>query len=259
VNRYSQPAGSLDDLVFSPCHVKDVSDFVRCNHYSRTCQPAGIASHCFSVRIQNNLVGAAVFGHSEGNAETGAIFKPPFNTKDDSRELLRLVLADDLPPNSGSRFLGYCTQWLRHETELNGLLSYADPEQKNPLTGERHDGKVYRAQNWLYTGRQEQGSRRLVVNGQEYSGKSVTENFGTCSVGPLRAMGLTVESRIAQPKYLYVYVLQKALLPFLKFPVLKFVLLLLLAVSMHSGLLISRGLRAITRWFTKPARRKVTR
>ena len=104
MNKYSQPAGVLDDLIVSPCHVKEVADFVRLNHYSRTCQPAGIASHCFSVRVQNILVGAAIFGHSEGNAKTGSIFVSPYDTKEYSRELLRVMLCDVLPPNSGFMF-----------------------------------------------------------------------------------------------------------------------------------------------------------
>lgn len=258
MNKDSQPAGVLDELIFSPCHVKEVADFVRLNHYSRTCQPAGIASHCFSVRVQNILVGAAIFGHSEGNAKTGSIFVSPYDTKEYSRELLRVMLCDVLPPNSGSRFLGYCTRWLQHETDLKGLLSYADPEQKNPVTGEPHNGRLYRAANWLYTGRQEQGSRRIKVDGQEYAGKSVTEKFGTCSVEKLRAMGHTVETRIAEPKHRFIFLLNQAMRPFVKYPILKFVLLLLLALSMHGGVLLSRGLRSLAQWFAA-ARRKASR
>ena len=67
-------------------------------------------------------------------------------------------------------------------------------------------------------------------------------------------MGHTVETRIAQPKHRFVFLLDQAMRPFVKYPILKFVLLLLLAVSMHGGVLLSRA-RA---WFAS-VRRQVSR
>lgn len=255
MNAYSQPAGLLDDQIVSPCTVADVFDFVRLNHYSRTCPKFGIATHCFAVRIEDMLVGAAVFGHQAGNAETGSIFKPPYNTKDDCRELKRFVMIDDLPRNSESRFIGESLRWLRRNTDLNGVVSYADPEQD-------HSGTIYRVSNWEYTGLSNP-SKRLIVDGEEIHRRRATNLYGDCKVSTIEAMGHIVGSRVTKPKHRYVYVLNKALMPFLKYKIIPFVALLLLVTlgstasvrhSMQATMTSAlhgakRELRAIAKWF----------
>lgn len=221
------------------CSLDEVRDFVVQNHYGRSCPKDGLVSHCFSAKIEGLLVGAAVFGHKAGNAESGSIFEEPFNTSDDCRELIRLVMSDVMPRNSESRFIGWCLRWLQRNTTILGLLSYADPEHG-------HDGTIYRASNWLYTGLSNP-SKKFIVDGEEMHQRSVSTVFGTASVPKIRAMGHTVEVRTARPKHRYVpvYVLQKTMLPFVKYPILKFVALVLLAVLIGA---LNR-IREFARWF----------
>jgi hypothetical protein len=215
---------------FAPCLLPEVHDFVRMNHYSHTCPKGGIVSHCFAASIEDMLVGAAVFGHKAGNADTGSIFKEPFNSSDDCRELIRLVMSDVMPKNSESQFIGWCLRYLKTHSHILGLLSYADPEHE-------HSGTIYRASNWLYTGLSHP-SKKFIVDGVEIHQRTATTAFGTASVPAIRAMGHTVEIRTAKPKHRYIYVLQKCMLPFVKYPILKFAALtLLLIVARLSGAL----------------------
>jgi hypothetical protein len=258
------------NLQFSPCDVAEVHDFVVMNHYLHSCSGAGLSDYCFAAYGDGILVGAAVFGHTAGNAKTGSIFSHPYDTKDYCRELTRLVLSDDLPkkdpdsphcPSYPTRFLKYCRKWLQQNTDIAGLLSYADPEQKNPLTGKSHEGVIYRADNWEYTGLSN-ASEKIIVGGEEMHRRRATNVFGTTSVSKIRAMGHIVDDRTARPKHRFVFVLHKALMPFLKYKIVPFALLLLLAVgslttvhsvrdTMMSALRgATRGLRAIAKWFS---------
>lgn len=212
----------IPDTHFRPCLLPEVYDFVRMNHYSHSCPKGGIVSHCFAASIEDTLVGAAVFGHKAGNADTGSIFKEPFNTSDDCRELIRLVMCDVMPKNSESQFIGWCLRYLKNHSNILGLLSYADPEHE-------HSGTIYRASNWLYTGLSHP-SKKFIVDGVEMHQRTATTAFGTASVPAIRAMGHMVEIRTAKPKHRYIYVLQKCMLPFVKYPILKFVALTLLVI-----------------------------
>lgn len=231
---------------FGPCHLNEVQDFVVRNHYSHSCPKGGIVSHCFSASVGDILVGAAVFGHKAGNADTGSIFQHPFNTSDDCRELVRLVMSDVMPKNSESQFIGWCLRYLKTHSNILGLLSYADPEHE-------HSGTIYRASNWLYTGLSNP-SKKFIVDGVEMHQRTATTAFGTASVPAIQAMGHTVEVRTAKPKHRYVYVLQKAALPFLKYSVLKFLPMILLAAALGMAPVLfgaRRVYRKITGWLTK--------
>jgi hypothetical protein len=205
------------EFEYALCDHKDVREYVKANHYSRTC-PSAI-SHSFSITANGKLRGAAQFAYTAGAQSTGSIFKFPYGAKEHSRELARLVLDDDLPRNSESRFVGWILRYLKSHSGIKGLLSYADPERG-------HDGIIYRASNWLYTGRSRVGSR-LIIDGKELHTRQVSAIYGTCSVKALRAQGLNVEVRITPPKHRYVYLLDSTLLVFVKYPIVPFVIMLL--------------------------------
>jgi hypothetical protein len=208
--------------LYTDCPLDIVYDFVVENHYTHTCPRAGIVSHSFGAinPETEKIVGAAVIGHKAGNAKTGGIFHDAEPTK--CRELIRLVLSDDAPTNSESNFLGFVLRWMRKNTDIQGLLSYADPEHG-------HTGVVYRATNWLYTGLSG-SSRKLIINGEEISARRASNLYGTCSAVALREMGMDVAVRHTAQKHRFIYVLDKALMPFVKYPILKFGVAIIIAV-----------------------------
>lgn len=204
-----------------PCSLSEVYDFVRLNHYSHSCTSPGLASHCFAATEGGMLVGAAVFGHSSGNAKTGSIFKAPFDTKEYCRELLRFVMCDNplMPHCNETQFLGACLQNLRRRlvsgySTIRGLVSYADPEHQ-------HSGIIYRASNWLYTGLSNP-TRKLIVDGMEIHPRRASNLYRTHSVTKIQAMGHMVELRETQQKHRYIYLLDRSMLPFVKYSILDY-------------------------------------
>ena len=201
---------------FAPCLLSEVSDFVKKHHYSHTSKN-GVISHCFSARVNDDvLVGAALFGHTAGNEKTGSIFKPPFDGIEHCRELTRFVMIDEMPKHSESMFIGLCLRWLRNNTHLLGLISYADPEHN-------HTGIIYQATNWLYTGRSTPSRKFIVDGGVEMHRKRAWNLYANSSVPMIQQMGHDVAVRITEPKHRYIYLLKKGLRPFVKYPILKFV------------------------------------
>lgn len=137
-------------LQFATCDISDVHDFVVRNHYSGYLP--SWSSYYFSSRLDGLLVGACVVGHSLGGSKP--VLKSPFDGKEFNRELTRLAITDAMREampsprggsNSGTWFLGQCMDWLKKNTSLLGLISYADPEHD-------HDGGIYRVSGWDYTG-----------------------------------------------------------------------------------------------------------
>lgn len=137
-----QNGGSIPTptLHFEKCKLKDVSAFIKLNHYSKT-YPGGVD---FSFRLLwgGKLAGACIFGWMAGNPKAKHY---PGATPQKTRELMRLVLLDEVPKNSESQFIGWCIRWLKKNTNLQLLISFADPAHG-------HSGVIYRATNWRYAG-----------------------------------------------------------------------------------------------------------
>lgn len=69
-----------------------------------------------------------------------------FGTQEkDVLELRRLVLLDDVGHNAESKTIGWCLRWLKKNTLVQCVVSYADPNVG-------HAGTIYRAANFAYRG-----------------------------------------------------------------------------------------------------------
>jgi hypothetical protein len=194
-------------LQFSPCRLLDVSKFVKQYHYSHT-HPGGI-DYCFRLDVLGSLMGAALFGQMAGNPKASCLLKGHENPQD-YRELMRLVLLDEVPKNSESQFVGWCLRWLRKNTGVLAVISFADPRYG-------HTGIIYRAGNWVYCGLQKQDRPRLIIDGSEIHPRMAYDKYGTSSTKMLvEVMGLDVKLEPRTPKHRYVYVLRPELKNLLK-------------------------------------------
>jgi hypothetical protein len=121
-------------------------------------------------------------------------------TQKDYLVLTRFWMADEMPRNSESRFLGLVFKALRR-TSVRFLVSYADPAAG-------HVGYIYQATNWIYTG--QPSTRPLLSFGDRViHSRSVNTVLGSASVRRLRGMGLDVRT-VEQPgKHRYIYFLDK--------------------------------------------------
>ena len=206
----SQPkdAGVIPSLPlhFERCSLKDVSDFVKQNHYSKT-YPGGI-DYSFKLNYQSELGGACLFGYMAGNAKASCILEG-YEDQNKYRELMRLVLLDKVPKNSESKFIGWCIRWLKKNTDLLALISFADPKFG-------HSGTIYKASNWTYCGLQKQDRPRLIIDGIEIHPRMAYNRYGTSSIKALADMGIKVTTLPREPKHRYVYVLKPELKHLLK-------------------------------------------
>ena len=198
-------ANPTRSLHFMPCALGHVSWFIKRYHYSHT-HPGGI-DFSFAA-IQNGiLVGACVFGYMAGNPKAMCVCK---QSDDPSkyRELMRLVLLDEIPKNSESRFIAWCLRWLRSKTDLLAVISFADPKFG-------HTGVIYRASNWIYTGLQNQDRPRLLKTHadlfgsyeQEIHPRQAYDRIGSSSMASVSPCRIAAR----EPKHRYVYLLRRNL------------------------------------------------
>lgn len=117
---------------------KDIEDILLNKHYLRRKPPT---SFSYGLFYNNVLMGAITVG------------KPPSNNlcigvagKELAKhvyELNRMFVDDRLPPNTGSYFLGKVLKMLKPKNII--LISFSD-------TGMNHNGYIYQATNFMYTG-----------------------------------------------------------------------------------------------------------
>ena len=141
-------------------------------------------SYAFGLYINNVLEGVCTFG------------KPPSPTlcvgvcgEHNSKyvyELNRLITNDDLPKNSLSFFVSKCLKMLPPLI----IVSYADSSQN-------HNGYIYQATNWLYTGLSAKTTERYDIKNPNKHSKSLTENKN------LNYKDLAVRERPQKHRYIY--------------------------------------------------------
>jgi len=118
-------------------------------------------------------------------------------------ELRRLVCVDDTPKNAESFFISKTLKWLKRNTDIVLILSYADPAQG-------HDGTIYKASNFEYIGRSS-GGTMLEVDGKLFHGRSLTIDrpYAKEIAKRVKENDSNVKVVKTEPKYLYAYWLRK--------------------------------------------------
>ena len=82
-------------------------------------------------------------------------------------ELRRLCCIDDTPTNTESYFIAQTLKWIKQNTNIEVILSYADLEQG-------HEGVIYKASNFYLIG-QSGGGRNLMVDGKKFHARSLNQ------------------------------------------------------------------------------------
>ena len=83
-------------------------------------------------------------------------------------ELRRLVCIDDTPKNTESYFIGKTLRWLKQNTDVEVVVSFADQHYG-------HVGTIYKATNFEYLG-ETSSARVLMVDGKEYHSRSLNQD-----------------------------------------------------------------------------------
>jgi len=166
-------------------------------HYSKSLN--GVMSRfCFGLFCGNELIGAAVYaGLGMANA-----WKKYADNPDDVIELRRLVCVDEAPKNSESRLVGMSLRWLRQNTDIKKVVSYADPNHG-------HQGIIYKATNFKYLGLTSSG-KVIEYQGKQWHDKAIRTKYN----GKLKPFAVKLKQalengdavyRKTQGKHIYVF------------------------------------------------------
>jgi hypothetical protein len=146
------------------CHINDVKDFVEYWHYSKNVN--GISwKYCFKLMNENVLIGASIFG----NMAIANTWKKYIDNEKDILELRRLCCIDDTPKNTESYFIGKCLRWLKKNTDIKKIISYADKTYG-------HEGIIYKASNFKLIGKTDP-CKCIEYNGKLYHSRSLNTKY----------------------------------------------------------------------------------
>jgi len=167
-------------------------EFIKNNHYSNS-----IARGCmlnFELVHNNILIGLAMVGEPVSNRcqDKYSLFGGKV------MELKRLCLIDDTPKNSESFFLGKIMKIIQKETDVEVILSYADPEFD-------HSGVIYKAANFDIIGREQYPSVKYRLGDRAYHKRQLYGDSKTSKMLK-EALALGILEKIhCKPKHIYTY------------------------------------------------------
>lgn len=188
-----------EDYYVEKVERRDVRDFIEENHYSHSINGC-IADYCFALyrNRDNRMVGAMFYGRMAMANQ----YKKYSDNQEEVTELRRLVLIDDTPKNTESFFIGKTLRWLKRNTSVRIIVSYADPNYG-------HDGTIYKASNFKHVGMTSKG-RVIIYNGKKYHDKTIRTKYK----GKLKPFAKEVKTALEKgkayyktqlPKHIYVY------------------------------------------------------
>ncbi|QDH49266.1 hypothetical protein PHYNN_167 [Pantoea phage Phynn] len=155
---------SPKDYDFRLVNRKEISSFIEKNHYSGNINGC-IADYCFAIYYGSDMVGAMFFGKMAMANQ----WKRFGEQEKDVIELRRLCCIDDTPRNTESWFIGKALRWLKKNTGLKVVVSYADAEYG-------HAGTIYKASNFEYEGFRK-GAKVIMFNGKRYHDKAIRTKY----------------------------------------------------------------------------------
>ena len=186
---------------------RSIAPFIEKYHYSQNVN--GVQStNCFGLYKEGNfglptIIGAMMYAWPSMPATA-----KKYNPDDPLRiyELRRLVCIDDTPTNTESYFIGQTLKWLKKNTDIQVIVSFADPHHG-------HSGVIYKASNFIYKGETGKGSI-LMVDGKEMHSRSLNQRKRPYSREIKRrydAGDPNIFVKKLPSKHIYVYYLDKRL------------------------------------------------
>ena len=153
----------VTDFTIEPVERKVVQSFIHKWHYSHSTN--GVQqTQCFALFNGEKLIGAMMYALPSMKS-TAAKYNPDNPLR--CWELRRLCCIDDTPTNTESYFIGKTLRWIRQNTDIEVIVSYADLEQG-------HEGVIYKASNFHLLG-QSGGGRNLIVDGKKFHARSLNQ------------------------------------------------------------------------------------
>ena len=121
--------------------------------------------YCFALYHKERVIGAMIFGRMAMHNQ----WKRFAEIEDDVIELRRLACINDTPKNTESFFIAGAIKWIKKNTNIKVIVSYADAEYG-------HTGTIYRASNFECLGIRP-GARVIMLNGKKYHDKAIRTKY----------------------------------------------------------------------------------
>lgn len=156
-------------------------------HYSHSINGVQ-GTYYFGLYNQDELIGGMIFG---GLAMANQ-WKKYTNDKSKIIELRRLACIDNTPQNTESFFIGRAIRWIKQNTPIEVIISYAD-------SNFGHTGAIYKATNFKYSGLTATG-RVILYNGKRYHDKTIRTKYK----GIIKPFALRVKQALSDGTAKYV-------------------------------------------------------
>ena len=184
---------SVKNFKIEICNRSDIKDFIETWHYSKNINGLTI-KYCFKLLdTNNNLIGAMIYG----DIAMANVWKKYTTNREDLIELKRLCCIDDTPKNTESYFIGYTLRWLKKNTKIKTVISYADKTYG-------HEDIIYKASNFTKIG--ETGTGKVITfEGKRYHDKTIRTKYN----GSLKPFAKRIVEGLANGTAVYVNTLSK--------------------------------------------------
>ena len=124
-----------------------------------------ISDYCFKLLDGDKLIGGMMYGR----IAMAGVWRKYANNENELTELRRLCCIDDTPKNTESYFIGHTLRWLKKNTQIKRVISYAD-------TPYGHEGTIYKASNFKHCGMTAKG-KVIMYEGKRYHDKTIRTKY----------------------------------------------------------------------------------
>jgi len=146
------------------CERNEIRDFIEKWHYSQNINGL-ISDYCFKLLDGDKIIGGMIYGR----IAMAGVWKKYTENENELTELRRLCCIDDTPKNTESYFIGGTLRWLKKNTPIKRVISYAD-------TTYNHSGTIYKASNFKHYGMTAKG-RVIMYNNKRYHDKTIRTKY----------------------------------------------------------------------------------
>lgn len=154
----------IKDMIVLTCQRSEIKDFIETWHYTKSINGL-MSDYCFKLSYDGEIIGAMIYGRvAMANA-----WKKYVDDPNDLIELRRLCCIDNTPKNTESYFIGKTLRYLKNNTDIKTVVSYADSMQG-------HKGIIYKASNFRYLGKTPNG-KVIIYGDRQYHDKSIRTKY----------------------------------------------------------------------------------
>jgi hypothetical protein len=195
-------SGKVNQYTVLKCNRSEIKNFIEKWHYSKNVNGL-TTNYCFKLLDTNlNIIGAMIYG----KIAMANVWKKYAQKESELIELKRLCCIDNTPKNTESFFIAHTLRWLKKNTEIKKVISYADMTYS-------HEGTIYKASNFTYAGMTAKG-KVIMYKGKRYHDKTIRTKYKGELKPFAKKIKLALEKKDAQyvetlGKHIYIYKLKK--------------------------------------------------